>query len=387
MPLINTHRFSDLVGKIYDCAIIPAKWHDVLEQLCRETGLVNSTFSLHVPLRGQLLLKVSTGMSEADSFEQFPYELDIVELWGGEAEAMRRPIDTPWVASRLQSQQQIAQNRFVREWAAPRGIVDCIAVVVGRDPGLIGSIAMGRHRDSGLIDDETVAKVQLFLPHLQRAARISGLLEANADAISNFEAMIHAIVSPVIMVRKDLSVVFSNGAAEAFLATGELFALSDGRLSSTVPGVERAIHKLVARIGADEIAIPGSGTGFPIQNQYDQLHTLHVLPLGKGSDRPQLASEAVAAIFISSTAIPHNLARDVLIPLFELTPAEVRVFESIVSGATTSETAEALGCAQSTVRTHLLRLFEKTGVNRQADLIRMAYSLASPTAANPGFVF
>ncbi|WP_421851226.1 helix-turn-helix domain-containing protein [Novosphingobium sp.] len=64
---------------------------------------------------------------------------------------------------------------------------------------------------------------------------------------------------------------------------------------------------------------------------------------------------------------------------FELTPAEIRVFEQISAGRTTKEAALALGVAQSTVRTHLLRLFEKTGVNRQADLIRMAHSLASPT--------
>jgi DNA-binding CsgD family transcriptional regulator len=47
-----------------------------------------------------------------------------------------------------------------------------------------------------------------------------------------------------------------------------------------------------------------------------------------------------------------------------------------VGGA--SEVAETLGIAESTVRTHLLRLFAKTGTKRQADLIKLIASYTNP---------
>ena len=378
---MDSERFSHLVGAIYDCAVNPAHWHDTFAALCAETGMANSNLSLHLPPGGDILLNIATGMSEADQVAQVPYHADLVGLWGDFYETLARPIDTPWVASRLFSQDYIAGNRFVREWAYPRGIIDCVTVVVGRDPGLVGAIGMGRHRDQGLMDDASIAKIQLFLPHLQRAARITGLLEANADALRNFEAVIEAIVSPVIMVREDLSVVLSNRAADEFSATGEVIVVTEGRIASPVPGVERAIQRLIDRVTTGDAAIAGNGLGLPVRTGHDRVHTLHVLPLAHGAARARLATGAVAAIFVSSTAITHNLTVDLLTPLFELTAAEIRVFELISAGRTTKEVAVMLGVAQSTVRTHLLRVFEKTGVKRQADLIRMVHSLSSPATA------
>ena len=45
------------------------------------------------------------------------------------------------------------------------------------------------------------------------------------------------------------------------------------------------------------------------------------------------------------------------------------------------EVAEALGVAESTVKTHLGRVYEKTGAGRQADLVKLVVGFANPLAA------
>jgi DNA-binding CsgD family transcriptional regulator len=62
--------------------------------------------------------------------------------------------------------------------------------------------------------------------------------------------------------------------------------------------------------------------------------------------------------------------------LYGLTPAEARIAELLVGGATPAQVATELGLRGSTVKTHLLRVYEKTGVHRQSDLIRLAASLS-----------
>ena len=64
--------------------------------------------------------------------------------------------------------------------------------------------------------------------------------------------------------------------------------------------------------------------------------------------------------------------------LFDLTGAEARVFSLIAAGRTPQQAAEALGVAFSTVKTHLIRIFTKTGARRQVDLVRLAASIAMP---------
>jgi DNA-binding CsgD family transcriptional regulator len=42
------------------------------------------------------------------------------------------------------------------------------------------------------------------------------------------------------------------------------------------------------------------------------------------------------------------------------------------------EVAEALGIGESTVKTHLGRVYEKTGAHRQADLVKLFAGYTSP---------
>ena len=53
---------------------------------------------------------------------------------------------------------------------------------------------------------------------------------------------------------------------------------------------------------------------------------------------------------------------------YKLTPAEMRVLMMIVEVGGVPEVAPVLGISESTVKTHLQRLFAKTGTSRQADL-------------------
>jgi DNA-binding CsgD family transcriptional regulator len=53
---------------------------------------------------------------------------------------------------------------------------------------------------------------------------------------------------------------------------------------------------------------------------------------------------------------------------YGLTPAETRLLESLLAGRNFAETATSLGIALTTAKTHLDRIFQKTGVRRQAEL-------------------
>lgn len=54
-----------------------------------------------------------------------------------------------------------------------------------------------------------------------------------------------------------------------------------------------------------------------------------------------------------------------------LSPQETRIALHLIDGGTVASAAEALGLAESTVRTHLKSIFSKTGVRRQAGLLSL----------------
>jgi DNA-binding CsgD family transcriptional regulator len=104
----------------------------------------------------------------------------------------------------------------------------------------------------------------------------------------------------------------------------------------------------------------------------------HVLPLTGSEFRTRLQPDAVAAVLIGTTPDGQDGA-DAMAAAFDLTPAETRVLASLLDGRTLAETATALGIAAATAKTHLDHVFAKTGVTRQADLMRLGTRLVPPT--------
>ena len=58
-----------------------------------------------------------------------------------------------------------------------------------------------------------------------------------------------------------------------------------------------------------------------------------------------------------------------------LTHMESRVAVLLAQGMSVSAIAAALGRKESTIRTHVKHMFQKHGINRQAELVRLVLSL------------
>jgi DNA-binding CsgD family transcriptional regulator len=105
----------------------------------------------------------------------------------------------------------------------------------------------------------------------------------------------------------------------------------------------------------------------------------HVLPLTSGARRKaSVAYSAVAAVFVRKAALelPHPLETSA--NTFKLTPAEMRVLMMIVEVGGVPEAAPVLGISETTVKTHLQRIFAKTATGRQADLVKLVAGYMSP---------
>ena len=79
---------------------------------------------------------------------------------------------------------------------------------------------------------------------------------------------------------------------------------------------------------------------------------------------------AAACIFVTDPARFPVPSSGHVQHVFGLTAAETRVAMAMLDGKTVEMLADELCISRNTARTHLQRLFAKTGTTRQADLIR-----------------
>ena len=103
----------------------------------------------------------------------------------------------------------------------------------------------------------------------------------------------------------------------------------------------------------------------------------YVLPLSQGTARAAF-QPACAAVFVSTTTAASPLPEAVLTTLFDLTPAEARVLVTVGSGLSSAKSVEALGVSENTLKTHLSKIYAKTGTSRQADLVKLVADIGAP---------
>lgn len=379
--LLSLESLSELIGRIYDCALDPALWPDVLAEINLRIGFQQTTLTLQAMPSGAVLLSVASGIPEDWLERSRAYGPEVIEGWGGVARIGAVPIEEPALLSEMNPGlfDGTGRNAFYDEWYRPQGLYDSAAVVLTRDAYSLASISLTRHRTQGEIGRREKEAIRLLAPHLRRAVTISRLLDVRAVAAATFESVIDRAGTPILIIDAQLNLLHANGAARALLDARDALMLNGQRLVTTMPAATQALAFAVAQAAEDEAAIGRRGLAIPLlAGSGGAAHALHVLPLGNGALRSGLVNRAVAAIFVSSSVPEMADAGALVAQLFGLSSSEARVFDLIAEGLTPAETAERLGIGVSTVRTHLLHIFDKTGARRQADLVRMAAGLALP---------
>ena len=218
--------------------------------------------------------------------------------------------------------------------------------------------------------------MRLLAPHLRRAAVISDVLNMQAVEIETFESAVDLLQAGVLFVDRDCRIIHANRVAQAMLQEGSPIQSVRGELRTHLPQTTAALEKAVAV--SVESAIGRSGIGVPLLRPDGHPAHAHVLPLMSGDIRSRLAPAASAALFVTVHGKGADPPAEAIAAVFDLTPAEIRVVQRLLAGRTPAEIADELDLALPTVRTHLARIFAKTGTSRQSDLVLLATQLASP---------
>lgn len=375
---VSPERISDLIGEIYDCVLDPKHWEATLERARQELSFVNAVLGV-APLRpGAQIINATVGVAPEWLARVGQYQTEIAELWGGPERMWRYPLDEPIVHSQTAGFVGRDKNRYFREWCEPQGIIDSVGVAIAREPSLVGYLSFGRHWSAGGIGEDELSALRLLAPHVRRAVTISNLFDMKAIEAATFSSALDVLSAAVLLVDESLGIVHANAAGAAMLSSEGPIRSQKGTVALPTKAASDALQAAVDRSARDVATLGQQGIGIPAHGGTGEPRVVHVLPLGKGELRRGLAQRAAAALFIAPASVPSRMPIDALALLYDLTPAESRVFEMVCEGVTQEDIALQLGIARSTAKTHLLHVFEKTGCSRQVDLVKLAASLSLP---------
>jgi DNA-binding CsgD family transcriptional regulator/PAS domain-containing protein len=374
----DTESLSNLVGEIYDAALDQGLWGNILEK-CTEFlgGSAAALFSKDVTTnRGNSYYDFGI-----DPYYRQLYFEKYVTLDPLTTGHFFADIEQPISTVDLIAYDEFLETRFYLEWARPQGLVDFVTAPLDKSVTSIAMFGVFRHERDGQVDEETRRRMRLIVPHVRRAALIGRLFDLQQAETASFSEILDGLSAGVILVDGRGRIVHANEIGHAMLNQGDLLHSVGDNLVVTDPGMDQALREDFAAADEGDVALGVRGIAFPLLSRNDERHVGHLLPLTSGARRRAGAGYAAAAALFVRKAVPDTpLPPELIAKTYNLTPAELRVLLAIVEVGGVPESAAALGVAVTTVKTHLGRLFEKTGVGRQADLVKLVAGYSMPLA-------
>jgi DNA-binding NarL/FixJ family response regulator len=190
-------------------------------------------------------------------------------------------------------------------------------------------------------------------------------------------AALNRLPTGVIVVDAEPKVVFTNKQGAEFLSQKDGLSITPaGLVRTNKPKETTELHRLIKQaIEEGENSVPRALSAE--REESERPLSVVVAPLPSES-----AGTKTAVLLVSAPETQPLPSVETVSRLFDLTDAESRLAIALGEGLCIEDAAEKLGVTVSSARTYLKRVFSKTDVTRQAELVRLI--LAAPVLLDLG---
>jgi DNA-binding CsgD family transcriptional regulator/PAS domain-containing protein len=369
-------ELSSLIGDIYDTVLDATQWPQALKKVASFVGGPSAAvWSMDVASE-------ASGVAHVWGFDP-GYTQAYIDEYGKCDPAVTgfyfAGLGEPIAQSRLIPHNEYIQTRFHREWARPQGLVDCVHAPLEKSGTSVTLLGISRHKHDGLADDLTYRRMRLLAPHIQRAMLVAKIVERKQTEAATFAEAFDGLRAGMFLVGVDGRIVHANAAAHALLNENGALGVANGRLICCDPEADQSLRSAFTAASQGDTAVGTKAVALSLTARNGARYAAHMLPLTSGlRGRAGKSHAAVAAVFAHKVSRAMPSPPEIIAKSYRLTPMELRVLLALVEVGGTSEVAEMLGIAVTTVKTHLSHIYEKTGTRRRADLVRLATSFSNP---------
>ncbi|MGH7022354.1 MAG: helix-turn-helix transcriptional regulator [Caulobacteraceae bacterium] len=374
---------GDLLDLIYDAALDPELWPRVVEGVSDALGGWGGSLTEQNQLDASgegVFVRADAGVSTS----YFSYSAqDHPLLHTADPDAFVREWRPRVLTDEdLIPKEELVQSPYYNELLRR---VDIHSILIFRF-ALRGTVAtnmsIGRPLRREQFGAHEIALASRLQPHLMRAIELGRRAAAKRGLAEDVTRFLDRSPDGFILLDEQLAIRQMNLAAERLIARRDGLRVFAGRLCGATQEATNRLAALVARARAPNPRHRSGGSmALPSPSGRPPL-SVTVAPARPG----RLAFFDTGPLVIVCVADLEATVRspgDHLAELFGLSPAEARVALALFEGLTLREAADASGVSFNTVRTHLARIFDKTGVNRQSELVRLMLRSSGPLSEEP----
>jgi DNA-binding CsgD family transcriptional regulator/GAF domain-containing protein len=379
-PTLSDSDFSNLIGLLYQGALEPQPWQSALPALREALDAQVVSLVLRPPSaddQGVILNCVR----QDDSVDNSHVALADPNDW--EVSAYREqffsldpfvslPLDKVIALEDILPDKDLVTSDYYLHYLKPINLFRILGVDTSEPEGMLARLRFSRRASEPRFKAAERQLLTLLTPHLSRAIEIYAKLNRMTSERDLYAGAVNQLSVASIILDEQGRMLTTNAVGRALLDQGEGLSLRDGHLHIEGRDINKELQEALTSIIRAQL-----------HGETSVVRALRVPRPGGRSDlglvvRPVPASQwsegqvsPSAAVFISDPDLQESTSRPILGALFELTPAEANLATLLARGLSLAQVSVAQNISQHTARAQLKSIFAKTGVSRQAELVRL----------------
>jgi len=379
-PTLSQSDFSDLIGLLYQGALEPQPWQSALPALREALDAQVVSLVLRPPSaddEGVILNCVRQDesvdnshvtLADPNDWEVSAYREQFFSL----DPFVSLPLDKVIALEDILPDKDLVTSDYYLHYLKPINLFRILGVDTSEPGGMLARLRFSRRASEPRFKATERQLLTLLTPHLSRAIEMYAKLNRMTSERDLYAGAVNQLSVASIILDEQGRMLTTNAVGRALLDQGEGLSLRDGHLHIEGRNINKELQEALTSIIREQL-----------HGETSMVRALRVPRPGGRSDlglvvRPVPASQwsegqvsPSAAVFISDPDLQESTSRPILGALFELTPAEANLATLLARGLSLAQVSVAQNISQHTARAQLKSIFAKTGVSRQAELVRL----------------
>jgi DNA-binding CsgD family transcriptional regulator len=378
----------DLIARIYDTALDPSIWPDLMLRLAHKLGAAGS-FIFELRLDDQqprITSRIFSSNYNAEIVGWYMQQFNEQEIsdQGRFADLSQKGNNVDLIsdiALRPKLSDLLSQPNTA--FMMTRGLKHRAGALLNKDLMNVDRFALQFSIDHGPIRPAEVKKANVFLPHIAKVIGLSRPLEEQLLAQGIFEEVLRSVGQGVAILGPRGNLLYANTEFERCLTDHPIFRKS---ASSTLQLLETEAHADQSRHYRDLVLGEDAHGHFGARARREALVIdlekpgtalfIEICPV-EASHRTGKLGQGCRLVTVIDTSRDIKCDTKRLRSFYNLSSTEAEILELVAKGLTNFEIGEMRNRSQDTVKTQMKALMRKTNSHSRTDLVHMIHHLSS----------
>lgn len=362
---------NKVIGMIYEAALNPVLWQDVLTEIVDFTGSTTAIFTATDQLSPNYDFVFTHNIPPESMLAYQDEHVKVLDMRLHAPYWMEKGLGDTVLntfASYASMPAESDEFIFYEKCAKPTNVSHVAAVLLERSAYSWAVFAVHRSPQLDEYNEQEEKILKRLGVHLRRALQIYRQMTILQEDKKNIYQVLDHFKIGVILINQDYRLCYTNAIVKKTFENSSILELDKNNSLKTLKNFQEKLNQLIRSALFENDGLHNEAGGVLAVYDDNLSLMLSILPF---SETEAQYHQKQAIIFVTQTNQAQYLAKDYLIQKYKLAKRELEVCDLFINGLSLEQIAEHMNITYGSIRVYIKNIFAKTECSSQTELMHL----------------